>query len=304
MYRIARLGCVALIIGALSTSHVSAKAFEPEFTITKIEGAVKVQSPGASRFSDAEAGSSYKYGTVIKTKRRSTAVVQFSQGNTCRITARTTVTITESTANENLKVMKLDVGKLDLSMDEMVEGHKLQIETAAAVCGITGTKLTIEASRERNVTAVILKVKEVGSSVDLGNGIFEFNDVQGGEELVITVTDDKKYYRARIINGDMQVELLGEGGGDPLDVQSGDFLKFFIREYPDHIQITLMVYGSDAPGAKPKFVRTFKIPLAKASKERGEKTPPGQTINPPRPEKNELPTTQVTIPDTTPKGAR
>ena len=122
MYRIARLGCVALIIGALSTSHVSAKAFEPEFTITKIEGAVKVQSPGASRFSDAEAGSSYKYGTVIKTKRRSTAVVQFSQGNTCRITARTTVTITESTANENLKVMKLDVGHvLEIGDNEFEE---------------------------------------------------------------------------------------------------------------------------------------------------------------------------------------
>ncbi|MDA0323901.1 MAG: FecR domain-containing protein [Verrucomicrobia bacterium] len=304
MNRIIRLGCAALITGALSTSLVSAKAFEPEFTITKIEGAVKVQSPGASRFSGAEAGASYKYGTVIQTKRRSTAVVQFSQGNTCRITARTTVAITASKANENLKVMKLNVGKLDLSMDEMVAGHKLQIETAAAVCGITGTKLTIEASRERNVNAVILEVKEVGSSVNLGNEIFEFNDVQGGEELVITVTDDKKYYRARIIKGDIEVELLGEDGGDSLNVVTGDLLKFFIRDYPDHSQVTLMVYGSDAPGAKPKFVRTFKIPLAEPPGAGGEDVPPGQTIIPPGPDKTELPPTQVTIPDTTPKGDR
>ena len=312
MYRLVRLGCAMLITVALSATFISAKPFEPEFTITKIEGAVKVKAPGARRFSDAEAGTSYKYGTRVQTKRRSTAVIQFSQGNSCRIAAKSDVIIKADKANKNLKVMKLTVGKLDLSMDEMVEGHQLHIETAAAICGITGTKLHVESSRERNVNAVILQVKEIGSSVNLGNEIFEFKDVQGGEELGITVTDDRKYYRARVIKGDMQVNLLGDAGQESLQVQTGDLLKFFIRDYDDHSQITLMIYSSDDPNKKPRLVKTFRKKLPKKPKKPAPETtppgpagpddpPPGQTTVP----GDEEPPIIIPPPvDTTPRGLR
>src|ERR1039458_6030872 len=91
-----------------SVSH--AAPFEMLFKIDKITGDCAVQTPGSADFVNAANGNAYAYGTKIRTGRKSSAVIIFSDGNLCRVLANAMLTVTKDVKNEKLKSIALDAG--------------------------------------------------------------------------------------------------------------------------------------------------------------------------------------------------
>lgn len=300
MRKLACLLVACTVVSAFNIDVASAKAFDPEFTVTKIKGAVDIRLPNSPRFVDAEVDGVYAYGSSLRTKRRASAEILFSQGNTCSIEENTIIDISEDSLNKMIKLLNLRTGKLDITFNEMVDQQQVHIETAVAVCGITGTKLSVKAERTPNLSAMFVKVMEVGSSVWLRSDFFIFEELGAGREIVCTMTDSGEYFRCRILSGPTKVKLLTDGGDRVLDVETGDLLKFFIRKHAEYLQITAMLYPEDSD--KPKDVVTFR---KKRAPEPGKHMLPGLPIpdnrDPQTPATSTTTTTIVGIePDPTP----
>ncbi len=88
-------------------------------------------------------GRLYPFGNVVKTGRNSFIDLQFTAGNTFRLLARSSVTITEDTKDPKLKVIQLSKGTVDLKLDNFPADHKLQVETPTAICGAVGTTFKV-----------------------------------------------------------------------------------------------------------------------------------------------------------------
>lgn len=86
----------------------------------------------------------YPFGKTVKTDRNSFLDLRFSEGNTFRLLARTTITITEDVKDPKLKILQLTSGSVDLSLDQYPKDHKLQVETPSAICGAVGTRFVVE----------------------------------------------------------------------------------------------------------------------------------------------------------------
>ena len=91
------------------------------------------------------------FGTTIKTGRRTTVDLSFSEGNTFRILARTKIKITENARDPRLKVLHVSAGSVEMKLDKYPEGHKLQVETPTAVCGVVGTRFIVSFESHRKI---------------------------------------------------------------------------------------------------------------------------------------------------------
>lgn len=107
---------------------------------------------------------SYPFGSVVKTGRNSSMILEFSQGNTFQLLARTKLTITEDVRNPKLKIIKLEKGTINLSLDHFPKDHKLQVETPTAVCGAVGTRFVVSFEDEAKTP----KTRENSFSCDRG----------------------------------------------------------------------------------------------------------------------------------------
>ena len=69
--------------------------------------------------------------------------LQFSQDNTFRLLARTTLMVTQGVRNPKLKVIQLTQGSVDLKLDDYPPDLKFQVETPSAICGAVGTRFSV-----------------------------------------------------------------------------------------------------------------------------------------------------------------
>jgi hypothetical protein len=127
------------------------------FTPINQEGDCTINS--GSGFLPASIGKLYPFGNNAKTGRNSFLDLEFSDGNTFRLLARTSVTITENAKDPKLKVIQLTKGTVDLKLDNFPADHKLQVETPTASCGAVGARAIVAACthscrrRRRSTTA-------------------------------------------------------------------------------------------------------------------------------------------------------
>jgi hypothetical protein len=98
-------------------------------------------------------GQQYPFGTTVETGRNSSLDLTLSEGNTFRLLARTKIAITQDTRDPRLKILRLETGSVDLQLDNMPKGEKLQVETPTAVCGAVGTRfaVTFESSDDKDL---------------------------------------------------------------------------------------------------------------------------------------------------------
>ena len=106
MYRNAGLVILALVTVLAMAAVAPAAPFEPLFQVKEISGTCQVKVPDSQDFKDAEDGKAYPYGTSVRTERKSSAVIVFSEGNQCRLMSGVTVTISQDAADAKLKDRK------------------------------------------------------------------------------------------------------------------------------------------------------------------------------------------------------
>lgn len=85
----------------------------------------------------------YAYGTLVRTGRRSHLDLELSPGNTVRVMARAELAIAVDARDPKLKILKLIRGTVDVKLDNLPDGHSLDVETPAAICGAIGTRFVV-----------------------------------------------------------------------------------------------------------------------------------------------------------------
>jgi hypothetical protein len=251
-----RLDKVALFTAStmIFAAIALAKPFDADFTVTKVSGNVTIQAPDAA-IGDAKVGKAYPYGSKIKTARRSSAVLTLSDGNSVRISAKTSVIVNEE--SKTFKRILLETGVVDLLMDNMDKGSKVDVEMAAAICGIVGTHVHAEASEEKKVDAAQISITQ-GEGYIKG-AYFEIPKFKGN--VVISSTKDERYTRIRNLKGEHNLFILHPENAREIKFSEGNLAKIYVRISKDkkRLEITVLVYDSDAPNAKVKETITFSI---------------------------------------------
>lgn len=227
---------MAAVAGVLAMSGIQAGAvpFDPLFRVTEISGECLVQPPDADQFAPAVEGKAYNYGTKLKTGRKSSAVINFSEGNTARVLAGASMTVTKDVKDAKLKVIKLDLGKLEVSLDEAFGKEKidaLNIETPTAICAAIGCKYTVEAKLEAGEEGVMLnsvlmvckegKIKVFGPHYDI-------TELDTDDWVLVSGSRDKSFLRVKCVKGTFEM-LLTDSEGKPktISLKTGAVVKIW-----------------------------------------------------------------------------
>jgi len=221
--------------------------FEPLFQIISVEGECQVQPPGTQNFQPAEPGKAYAYGTAIKTGRKSTALIRFSEGNECRVLANANLVITEDVKDPKLKIIKLKEGDVDVSLDEKFhESNGLNVETATAICGAIGCKFTVKSSSEGELKAVIIICKE-GKIKVYGND-FNVPLMENDDGISVVGSADLTFIKLRNILGEYNLHVRDASGNEKIIELKKDWeIKIWRKLSQDNktIVITILITGPD-----------------------------------------------------------
>jgi len=216
------------LISALS----HAAPFEEVFKLSKIVGECTVQAPGAAQFVNAVDDQAYPWGTKIKTGRKSSVLVTFSEGNTCRVLANAVLTITKDVKDEKLKNIVLDAGKVEVKLEP--EFHKtnndsLNVVTPTAICGAIGCIFSVDVRNEK-----VEKIEFIVSVIMCDDGQILVNghdfkipmDKEDG--MVVATPTDRSFIRIKNIKGNFSAEIRdSEGQPKTVELKIGAVIKIW-----------------------------------------------------------------------------
>lgn len=180
-----------LAIGGIVLSLATGAAEFTSFKVLSTKGTVLVQTPGATAESAIEQGKSYPFGTTIKTDRKSSAVLELSPENTFRLLAKTTLQVTQNVKHRKLIELKLDTGRVTVTLDDFPKDMNLTVESPMGVCAAVGTVFTMyyEIQADGQVNG--------GVSVERGSTSFDSASVNasqitaGGDLRIVAAEGDQ-----------------------------------------------------------------------------------------------------------------
>ena len=197
----------------------------------------------ADVYQDVVVGIDYGFGRQVKTGRNSFLDLQFSQGNTFRLLARSSLIITEDVRNPKLKLLQLDQGTVDLQLDNFPSDHKLQVETPSAICGAVGTRFVVSFEDETMVSPVAATQGsrvhrfacqegelQVASRFTIDNELvigqsFAVDSVTAGSDMVAVIQEglDNVYTDVTVNRGRLTFNYGGDDGmAFVVDAEEGD----------------------------------------------------------------------------------
>ena len=245
---------VAVVV--MCCTLAQAKPFQPLFRILRINGDCSVMKPAGTAFEPAQDGSAYPYGTQIRTGRKSSLIVEFSEGNQCTVLANTLLTVAEDAREKSLKIIKLTDGKVEVLLEETFhKSNGLNIETCCATCAAIGCTFSVEARREENLATVVFIVTD-GEIKSFGPH-FDVPSLDKGDVLFISCAIDMGFTRLRNIKGEYSIEYLdSDRKGRSADMKKDEVLKIWRKADPDKKQTIVMLLIA-GPDGETKIAETF-----------------------------------------------
>lgn len=293
------LSTLALVSGFCLLSSISyAAPFEELFKIEKITGECMVQTPDNAEFVNAVDGNAYAYGTKIKTGRKSSAVIVFSEGNTCRVLANAVLAITRDTKDEKLKSINLDTGKVEVSLDP--EFHKthndsLNVVTPTAICGAIGCKFSMDSRIEEDLYVVIV-ICDDGQIKVFGKGFDAPMDTEDG--MTMSSARDGSFMRLKNIKGSIVVQVRdSEGNPKNVEMKVGSVVKIW-RSKSATGKVWIVTILITSPDGTLEEAITYNEAMGEGEEGTSE-TPPGSTTTTTQPDTGDIITTTTTTTSTT-----
>jgi len=245
MIRANRMLAVALFALSLAAPFVRA-AFDEQFMVREVVGDCQIAT--GTDFQPAVEGQPYPYGSTLKTGRKSSLVIVLSDGNECRVLANTVMTLNEATLNKKVKSVRLDEGKIEVSLlsDYAADGSDFSVETPAAVCGVIGSKLKAEAATEGDLHIGIFGCVE-GKLRVLGPQ-FELPLLDADDVVSIAATTDKSFIRIKNVAGTFPIVVKDSNGASKtFEMKNDCVVKIWQRlsATGDFMHVTLLIIGPD-----------------------------------------------------------
>lgn len=213
---------------------VEAVPFDPLFRVVQIEGTCSIQQPGAAELAAAVEGKAYPYGSRLRTGRNSSAIIRFSQGNDCRVLARADLQITKDTSDPKLKIIKLDTGKIEITLDDDFEqsGDGLNVETASAICGAIGCEFSVDARTVHDLKVVVVLIKD--GTIRVFGPHFKIPIIGKDQGVTVSSPRDMSFTRIKNVKGTYDIEIIGsDGEPKTVETQAGTVIKIWRRKSDD-----------------------------------------------------------------------
>lgn len=197
---VALAAALLLTVGAMAADITGFKA-------VALEGTAQIKV-GDAAAQPIELDKQYPFGATVMTGRNSWVNLEFNQGNTFRLLARSSLEITEDVKNPKLKKLSLETGKVEIKLDDFPKDHKLQVETPTAVCGAVGTRFVVEFENDENETIAAQKKggRESSFACDQGEVYVASRFEVKGDEV-----DGKSMDVGNITAGSAMVAVIHEG---------------------------------------------------------------------------------------------
>ncbi len=233
---------------ALTGIAMGAERFEPLFMITHFSGTCEVKTPDSDSFVAAVQSKAYPYGTTVKTGAKSSANIEFSKNNTCRLLANSKMELTENSKNPKLKHLLLDFGKVEVSLDEELKetGNQIRIKTPTAICDAPGTRFTVAVQIEQDLKIAAFLVKN--GVIKVWGDHFTVPELVKDGSVSIAASRDMSFIRLRNLKGKYKVQIRDEKGEPRLvDTEPGTTLKIHQRWSPDgkSLMVTTVLVSPD-----------------------------------------------------------
>jgi len=198
------IGVFAALMVTLSTLAFS------DFTIVRVRGRVKVKIPTAKEFTAAKSGQKCPFGTAIKTGRLSSAMIELSEGNRFRVLGSTTITVTPNAANPKLVRVKIEQGRLAVSLKKFPKDAKFEVESPVGVCAAVGTDFTFSYQMPSGEVRLVSIAVSAGAVTFTGE-LFGAAEVAAGGSLEAALYESAAgwYLRIRVT-------------GTPVDLKFGN----------------------------------------------------------------------------------
>ncbi len=246
--RVRGLGFVVLcaLIGMIETSAFA--SFEPLFRVVKVTGECEIQRPDDGAFTPAEESKAYPYGTKIRTGKRSSLVIVFSEGNVCRVLANAELKMDEGMKNKKLKIIRLQDGEVEVELleDFHTNGNALNVETATAICGAIGCKFRVASKVEEELRIVIVRVIE--GMIRLHGENFAATTLDQNDWISLLSPPDRSFLRLKNMKGNFPIEINDEDMQKKVvETLEGTVLKIWQRYVPGTKQrvVTAVLTGPD-----------------------------------------------------------
>jgi len=229
--------CALFLLG----TAVFAAPFDPLFKIVKVTGDCAVRAPDSEDFSPAEEGKAYPYGTKMRTGRNSSAIIAFSDGNQCRVLARASLAITEKEEDASFKLIKLEQGKISLTLQEDYhETNELNVETATAICGAIGSDYDVTVTIQDGLIVVYVTCSD--GSIWASGADFRIPLMLVGDSLTITGSRDGTFVRLKVVDGEFRIHFRNaDGEEETVDIKAGYVVKIWSTVSPDGTKIVVTI---------------------------------------------------------------
>ena len=150
------LSCLSLLVGVWFSSLIPLAAEEADgFKVIRFENEATYKA--ADGMKPVAINQVLPFGTTVKTGLRSTLDLELSPGNQFRVMPRATIILSRDTKDGQLKILKLEHGTVEIKLDKMPAGHKLQVETPTAVYGALGTRFVVSFEDDPNAEDIRAK---------------------------------------------------------------------------------------------------------------------------------------------------
>lgn len=144
----------------LSCMLLHAAPFDKEFKVANVVKDCTIALPGGTE-KPAKDGTTYPYGSTVKTGRKSSLVVVLSEGNEIRVLADTTFVVDQNAKDAADKTIRLREGRITVKLDpKFHEANKFTVETPSAICGAIGCEFDVESQGNIQVNKSTISVVE------------------------------------------------------------------------------------------------------------------------------------------------
>lgn len=287
-------GMFLCLVVALCLSSPAA-AQDAEFKVIKIANECSTKGPGAAEFVNAKEGESYAYGSQLKTGPKSSAVIVLAEGSECTVLAEALLTVTQDVRDKKLKRIKLDEGKVDVSIDR--GSCTLEVETPVAICGAVGTKFQAAAKSDAETNLGAFSCDQ--GIIQVVGRYFRAKKMGANSRLSVLCSNDRSLIRLKNMGGNFDIEIGGPGVRYRTVKMKPDMvIRILIKKAvaEDKFLITVLIYEQE--GKEPSDSYTFEIGG-------GEEPPPPPDDDTDVLKKPVIPgttTSTTTIPSPTPVG--
>lgn len=247
------------VVGVLTlATSLQAQSFDILFRLSGVKGNCHVKKPDAAVFVPAINGKAYPFGTMVRTGSDGETFVILSPDDSLRMLPQSELAVfePEGTLSNANRIIRLDQGRLEISLRDNLLEKSLVIDTPVASCDSFVGRSRIELWKGKKLAKdkldLLLLVRTENGTIRVNGPQFSVPKMKSGSALRIESSSDRSI--TRIINESNDYLVNIENGTDtpvPLETNTRSTVRICREHAPVGNKLVVSVLET-APDGKGK----------------------------------------------------